>query len=499
MKFGIRHVIWIAFCIFLLPSLPHGQTKEKVLELSLQSCIDRALKENLNLQSTVLGLRSDNLSIIQQQSRFDPSLNLMVTHAESSRPNFLNYIATSNTNSKTSSADLQLSQMLRTGSGANWGLGLYSDLSKSNIQSNQNYSSYIGLNITQPLLRNFGRQVAESGIYIAALMGKMTELQLENNALSLIYNVQNDYWNLVYARKTLDVLRIAVAQAESLLANNQMGQSLGLLTQNDVLEAKSGVLARKRDVLDQINAVKTSEDALKYLLHFNSPDDLLASIVPTDSIPIPEITIDDQKLYKEALAHRPDYLSTRTAAEQNKIQATVARNAMLPGLDLSTSYKLNGSGITYSKDLKEMGTGNSYGWEVDLNLSYPLGNRNAKTAYEKSMINLKKTQLGMEDLEMSIQTDLRAAIRNVTVNRQKIDEMALEVEVNRQKLDMEEESFRNHLSTSYLVLTYQNDLAASLNLYNQALINYNLSVVKLKQTTGTLLQDMHITIVDLYK
>jgi outer membrane protein len=497
MKYGVRNVFRVSLLMIALPSLALGQSKDKVMELSLKTCVDRALKENLNLQSALLGLRSDNLSIIQQRSSFDPALSFQLTHAESNRPNFVNYIPVKTTNSKTSTANLQLSQLLRTG--ANWGAGLYSDLTKSNTQTNQNYSSYIGLNITQPLLRNFGRKVSESGIYIATLTGKMTEMQIENNALSLIYNVQNDYWNLVYARKTLDVLQMAVALAESLLANNQMGQSLGLLTVNDVLEAKSGVLARKRDVLDQMNAVKTSEDALKYLLHFNSSDDISSSIVPTDSIPIPEITFDDQKLYEEALARRPDYLSIRTAAEQNKIQATVARNGMLPGLDLTTSYRLNGSGISVSKDLNVLGTGNSYGWEVDLNLSYPLGNRNARTAYEKSVIALQKTQLSMEDLETSILTDLRAAIRNVRVNRQKIDEMALEVEVNRQKLDMEVESFRNHLSTSYLVLTYQNDLAASLNLYNQTLINYNLSVVKLQQITGSLLRDMHITIVDIYK
>lgn len=497
MKYGIRYVIHVVFFTIALPSFALGQTNEKVIELSLQYCIDRALKENLNLQSAVMGLRSDNLSIIQQQSTFDPALSLLVTHAESKKPNFVNYIPVNNTNSKTSSANLQLARDCEPAPTGEW--DCIPIFPKAMSRSIGIYSSYIGLNITQPLLRNFGRQVAESSIYIATLTGKMTELQLENNALSLIYNVQNSYWNLVYARKTLNVLQMTVAQAESLLANNQMGQSLGLLTIADVLEAKSGVLARKRDVLDQINTVKTSEDALKYLLHFNSADDLSSSIVPSDSIPTPEIELNDQKLYEEALAHRPDYLSAMTAAEQNKIQATVAKNAMLPGLDFTTSYRLNGSGVTISKNLNEMGTGNSYGWEVDLNLNYPLGNRNARTAYEKSMINLKKTRLGMEDLELSILTDLRAAIRNVRVNRQKIDEMALEVEVNRQKLNQEEERFRNHLSTSYLVLTYQNDLATSMNLYNQTLVNYNLSVVKLRQIAGTLLLDMHVTIVDIYK
>ena len=82
------------------------------------------------------------------------------------------------------------------------------------------------------------------------------------------------------------------------------------------------------------------------------------------------------------------------------------------------------------------------------------------------------------------------------VNREKIDEMALEVEVNRQKLDAEVERLHNGLSTSFLVLTYQNDLTNSLNLYNKTLIDHNMSVVSLQQTTGTLLRDLGITILD---
>jgi outer membrane protein TolC len=267
-----------------------------------------------------------------------------------------------------------------------------------------------------------------------------------------------------------------------------------LLPAADVLEARSGVLARQRDVLDQENAVKTQEDALKYLLHFTTPTEVAMSIVPTDSIPMPEVELDEQKSLDLALSRRPDYLATQSALEQNRLQIEAARNGLLPRLDLIASYRRNGSGETFMRNFDTLGSGTAYGWELGLNFIYPLGNRYARNTLEKSHIEYDRARLSREDLEQSIRTNLRATIRDVRVNRQKIDEMALEVEVNRQKLEQEQARFQSHLSTSYLVLTYQNDLATTLNQYNRTIVDYNLSVVKLQQTTGTLLQDLNITI-----
>ena len=69
------------------------------------------------------------------------------------------------------------------------------------------------------------------------------------------------------------------------------------------------------------------------------------------------------------------------------------------------------------------------------------------------------------------------------------------VEMNELKLRMEEERFRNQLSTSYLVLQYQTDLANARNLYNKALMDYTLSILDLRQAKGTLLKDLNILII----
>ncbi|MHB9027234.1 MAG: TolC family protein [Candidatus Latescibacterota bacterium] len=492
MKRGVLRFLLLIFGLTVFSPVANISAQVTVFELSLRAGVEQALRENLNLRSAFLTTRFDYLSIIQQRALLDPSLDFLISHTESRNPNFASYIPTPFIQRRTTSASLQVTKRIFTG--ANWNAGLFSNLSDSNIEIARNYSSYASFSITQPFLRNFGRRVTESDIYLATLTGRASQYELENDATQLVTTFQTTYWNLVYARKTLDVLQQAEAQAESLLAFTQTAVSLGLRPAIEILQARTGVLGRRREVRDQETAVRNGEDQLRYILHVTDQDELTRAIVPTDSIPFPEVELDEQRLFEEALRMRPDYRALRTSLDQNHLLVDVARNATRPVLDLTASYRLNGSGESLGGNFSDLTTGNAYGWGADLLFSYPLGNRVARTVLEKSAIELRRSQLTVKDLEESIRTDLRTAIRNVRVNREKIREMEVEVELNRQKLAQEEERYRNGLTTSYMVLTFQNELATVQNLYNQALVEYALSVVRLQQASGTLLRDLDIVI-----
>ena len=54
--------------VIIFSNITYCLAEEQSIELSLQDCIDRALKENLNLKSSYLGLRAEDFSIIQAES-----------------------------------------------------------------------------------------------------------------------------------------------------------------------------------------------------------------------------------------------------------------------------------------------------------------------------------------------------------------------------------------------------------------------------------------------
>ncbi|MBN1293282.1 MAG: TolC family protein [Candidatus Latescibacteria bacterium] len=492
---NIHKIIGIMLIVLMLYANT-SFSEEKNIELSLEDCIHKALVENLNFKSSTLGLKLDNLTVKQEQSVFSPIFSMQVTRGKSEQPNYTSYIPVSSIESDNTNLTTQFGQRIWTG--ASWGVGYYTTLSESNIETEKNYSSNLGLNFTQPLLKGFGKQVNKSGIHLARLTEKTTGLDIEDQATSLVYNVQSVYWNLVYAREILSVLQLTVDQADSLLAYNRTAYDLGIKTESDMLEAQSALINRKQEVIDQEKNIRDLEDELSLLLNLTDNYSRVVRIIPTDVPDIENIKPDTYKLLTDALTYRPDYLAARYAVDKNELQASVAKNSLLPSLDLSTSYRFNGSGSTVSDNFSEMKSGNAYGWEVGLKLSYPIGNSNAEAAYEKSKINMKRAQLSLEDITQQIMAEIGEAARNLEVNRKKIESMSLSVDINERKLDQETERYRNNMSTSYMVLEYQKDLANARTQYQKSLMDYNLALAKLKQTAGILLRDMNITIMGLH-
>ncbi|MBN1293779.1 MAG: TolC family protein [Candidatus Latescibacteria bacterium] len=467
--------------------------EQKSLELTVDDCIEKALAFNLNLKSSRLGMQLNELSVIQQKSAFDPSFNISVDRGESKSPNYAIYIPVKKIESKSTELNMSLGQKLSTG--ANWGTGFYNTLSESNVEAEKNYSSYFGIQFNQPLLKDFGKKVNRSGIFLAELDGESTLLNIEGNAIDLLNQVLNTYWGLVYSRETLHVFELSHAQADSLLAYNQKSLELGILTESDVLQARSALLAREQDVLDQKNTIRETEDSLKKLLNITDDNDWNLNIIPTDFPEIPEVDLTFDKARQEALQYRPDYQIKLTSMKQNEIRLGVAKNSTKPDLSFNASYRINSSGETVNKDLRDLSDANAYGWNVGLSLNYPIGNRSAKAALEQRQINMRRAQLELEDLENQILTEIRTSIGKVKVNLEKLNVAEVSVEVNELKLKMEEERFRNNLSTSYLVLEYQKDLANALSLYNKALMDYTLAVLEFKSSKGTLLRDLNVNIV----
>ncbi|MBT4483059.1 MAG: TolC family protein [Candidatus Latescibacteria bacterium] len=479
--------------VIIFSNITYCLAEEQSIELSLQDCIDRALKENLNLKSSYLGLRAEDFSIIQAESQFDPFLSLSMNRRQSETPTYLDYYNVKSIESKISQLDLTLSQTLSTG--ANWGFGFYNTLSESNIETAKNYSSNLGISVSQPLLKGFGKKINRSNIFIARLTKESTLYDLENNAITLVNEVQKAYWNLAYALESLKVRELSIDQADSLLAYNRKGLELGVLTESDVLEAESTLLSRQQDVLFQKGQIRAAEDVLIRLLNLISGEGWRLKIVPTDIASVTDIDIDPEDAFRNAVKLRPEYKIILKNLEQYDIYQALAKNNMSPSLDLTARYNINGSGKNYSKDLRDMGGFDQYGWNLGLLFSYPLKNRNAKADYEKRQIDIKRANLALEDIESMFMAEIRTGIRNVEISREMINVAKLSVEVNELRLKKEEERFRNQLSTSYFVLQFQTDLVDSRNRYNKTIIDYIIAVAELRKARGTLLRDFDISII----
>ena len=369
---------------------------EERLELTLTDCIDMALKNNLGFRSSYLGLKTANLSIIQAQAGFDPSVSLDVSRSESTRPTFYQYYGVERIDSEYTQMNLRLNKSLEYGTRVGFGFSNY--LSASNIEK-KNFASNLGFNLEQPLWKGFGKKVNTSTIYRTRISKERTLNSIELEATQLVYDVLNAYWNLDYEWETLGVRRLAISQADSLLAYNLKGRELGVMTDSDVLEAESMLIARQQEVLEQENSIRNAEDTLRRLINMTSEEDWAVRLYPVDVPTVAPVDLDVERILAAAFQNRPEFMVARRDIEEYELNLALSENNNAPGLDLSAGYNINGSGTTYDRNLRQIGKIDQYGWSVGLLFSYPLKNRSAKADLEKRQVDIRRGRLTIEELE----------------------------------------------------------------------------------------------------
>ena len=84
--------------------------------------------------------------------------------------------------------------------------------------------------------------------------------------INIISQVQSAYWDLVYARKNLEVQKDAVKQARAQLESNKHQVEAGTLAPLDVVSAETQVTNFEQNVYTAQEAVTTAENTLKTLL-----------------------------------------------------------------------------------------------------------------------------------------------------------------------------------------------------------------------------------------
>ena len=101
----------------------------------------------------------------------------------------------------------------------------------------------------------------------------------------------------------------------------------------------------------------------------------------------------------------------------------------------------------------------------------------------------------LEEKEQQIFLEVRNAVREVETNAKRIEAYTAARKLAEKKLEAEEWKAKAGLSTNYLVLLNQRDLANAQTNELRSRIDYVLSLAKLDKATGTSLEKRNIKLV----
>jgi outer membrane protein TolC len=328
------------------------------------------------------------------------------------------------------------------------------------------------LSLSQPLLRGFGDaagraqlRAAEDGLAAAeARYARATEVLIANVELAV----------LTFAQRVAeeDVARQSLTRAETLLVRNEELLRLQRVTPLDVTTSRSGVAARRSQLLTARRNRENAADALLALVYGEEARERLRDVAPRLRVaPLPTEAFLDRPYdvpamavaESVAVARRPDVTAARTEVARQGRLRDVARNGLLPALGLSASYTALGlnTASAFQFDGARPDDFASTGWNAGLSFSYPLRNSRARAAAQQADVLTEQARLAVVSAENGARTDARGAHRGIVIGAEAHDQAATALALALEQFAGEQERQRLGLSDAFRLLQVEDQVSTA--------------------------------------
>ncbi|MBI3932070.1 MAG: TolC family protein [Acidobacteria bacterium] len=343
-------------------------------------------------------------------------------------------------------------------------------------------SADLRLTLTQPLLRGFGPTVTHLGLTESRRGRENQERTFELARQALAVEVAERFYDVVRQRQLLSVSRQSHERGQDLKEASEARVQVGLASKLDVLRAEiQASQARDAAVSAEAN-LETALENFRVLLglaptepvepeavELPGPDEVAAGIDPLEI------------LVERALANRLDLRETRDQVADARRNLSVARQNLLPQLDLNVGVTQFGSGPTFSDSLKADRRVN-----VFFSTSYPLERSQDRMAKALAEIDLRARERTLTQRTYAVEAEVRAALRNMDRIRKSIDLQRKSVEFAGQQHRLATLRYQRGLASNFDVVDAEGSLVAARTALIGLLNDYQVTRIRLLRVTGTL-------------
>ncbi len=380
--------------------------------------------------------------------------------------------------------------------------------------------------LTQHLLQGFGFAPNNRFIRIAKNNRELSDVAFRLQIISSVDQIENMYWDLVYAYENVRVKQESLSFSEKTLSDTKKQVEIGSLAPIESVRAQSTVAADQQ----ALTVAKTNlqlqqllmKNALSRTLH--DPTLATAEVVPTSTMQVPqnEQVQPTEDLVNEALRHRPELVESRIQLTSQEISNKAVRSALLPTLDVYAYYGGQGLGgsqnptnlcgnpenpgfgcsttpaqtVSYGSTLNQLINSSASDKGVGLQLNIPIRNRAAQAVQIRSELEYRQSQMALQQTENRISIEVRNAQFGVEQNRASVASAQAAVDYAKQSLDAEQKKYQFGTSTTTLVLQNRSALATAESTLLSATAAYEKARLELDRATGQLLDHAGISVDD---
>lgn len=477
----------ISLCALFTVAASAQTANGPVRQLSLSECIEMALAHNLDIRIQQESPKQSRFTLDGSYSAWDPRFTTRMAHTYNSSPG-----GTDAQGRPLPSREIN-NESVSPGLSGTLPTGMTYDLTSSGgFQDNNNvsseYSSSAVITVTQPLLKNMWIDDARRTILINRRNLRSSELGVTLQTMNTVAAVEQAYFDLIFAQENVKVQQSALQLAERLLSENKKRVEVGAMAPLDEKQAESQVAARQADLINAQRQLADQQNALKKLITDEYSVWHTTFIQPTDKLlPLPQ-TFDLQESWRTGIEMRPDLEQQRIELDKQNIQLRYTKNQLFPQLDLFGSFGQNGLGPNFGNVIRDVEEGENPRHSFGIQLSIPLGNRSARSAYNIAKSTKEQLLLRYKKLEQDTVVNIDNSVRLAQSNYEQIESTRKAREYAEAALDAEQKKLANGKSTSFVVLQLQRDVTSARSAEIRALADYNKALSTLSLNEGTTLQ-----------
>jgi outer membrane protein TolC len=432
-------------------------------------------------------------------------------------------------------ATFQAGLQKRTATGALIGVTHNISYLYSNSPTNVTPSAYTTntqLTLTQPLLGSaplaggqpgppVGLEANRAPIIVARLNADAAVWRFKAEVMAHVRSIEQQYWSLAQQHVQLWASEKAVELAEEILKREQSELEVGRGTVADVAEATQRLEQFRLDLVTKTSDVVTTERQLRNILGLPPADS--RRIVPVTAPHEERLEPDWESSLAQMLTFQPDIVTQQLVVRTAELQLLIARNQLLPVLNLNALYQFNGLGqnldraeavmtgskllgidplISVQQRAAGLNTGlpgvynNFQAWQIGFSYQMPLGMRSPLANTKNAQYTLLKQRAYLQQIVHQTIHSLARFFIEVDANYKQFRTAARLRAAAADRLEAQRAFYEEGRITIDRYLDAVSQYASAVALEAQYKTSYNISIVALEEAKGTLLAYDNIAVAE---
>lgn len=391
------------------------QAQEKPTAWTLQSCMNYALKNNIQIRKSNIAWQQDSVSTLQAKAQLFPNLTASIGQ------DFVNYPVP------------------------------VAGTAKNVYSGNYGLSSSMTLYNGGKLMNNIQEQ---------KILQDIAKSDVKYSEKSIQFSILQSYLQILYAAESVKINKATLEVSEFQFNRGKDMLKAGSISQVDLAQLESQYNSDKYQLVVAQNALESQKLVLKQLLELPVTDSLNIDIPELSDVDvlIPLAPLKD--IYANALNVMPQIKGSKLSIQAASVQTAISKSGYYPKVSLNASVGTNNSSISNYNFGQQLQDGLNEG--IGVSVSIPIfQNRNTKSAVEINKLAEKTAELNLRDTEKTLLSDVQSAYQNAISAQSQYVAAKEKVNALETSYNLIDQQYALGLKNTLDLLTEKNNLIAA--------------------------------------